>query len=383
MAEAVARLAAAGIAAPQREARLLLAHELGCAPESLIGQRMPPPPGFAALIARRASREPLAFILGRREFWSLPFAVSPVTLIPRPESEALLEAALAALPHRAAVRRVLDLGTGTGCLLLAALTEFPAAFGVGVDLVPEAALLARTNAESLGLAARAAFLVGNWAAALVSCPCSSSPCATNGADQQATENKVSCPCSSSPCATNGADQQATENKVSCPRSSSPCATNGADQQATENKVSCPRSSSPCATNGADQQATENKEKVFRSHPYSGAPDFGSGTRAGTFDLIFANPPYIERAAIPGLMPDVARFEPLSALDGGPDGLDAYRQLLPSLPHLLTHEGLAILELGFGGGDRVVRLAEAEGLAIRALEPDLQGNPRALVLASPG
>jgi methylase of polypeptide subunit release factors len=360
MAEAVARLAAAGIAAPQREARLLLAHELGCAPESLIGQRMPPPPGFAALIARRASREPLAFILGRREFWSLPFAVSPVTLIPRPESEALLEAALAALPHRAAVRRVLDLGTGTGCLLLAALTEFPAAFGVGVDLVPEAALLARTNAESLGLAARAAFLVGNWAAALVSCPCSSSPCATNGADQQATENKVSCPCSSSP-----------------------CATNGADQQATENKVSCPRSSSPCATNGADQQATENKEKVFRSHPYSGAPDFGSGTRAGTFDLIFANPPYIERAAIPGLMPDVARFEPLSALDGGPDGLDAYRQLLPSLPHLLTHEGLAILELGFGGGDRVVRLAEAEGLAIRALEPDLQGNPRALVLASPG
>ncbi|HWA80529.1 MAG TPA: peptide chain release factor N(5)-glutamine methyltransferase [Acetobacteraceae bacterium] len=314
MAEAVARLAAAGIAAPQREARLLLAHELGCAPESLIGQRMPPPPGFAALIARRASREPLAFILGRREFWSLPFAVSPVTLIPRPESEALLEAALAALPHRAAVRRVLDLGTGTGCLLLAALTEFPAAFGVGVDLVPEAALLARTNAESLGLAARAAFLVGNWAAAL---------------------------------------------------------------------VSCPRSSSPCATNGADQQATENKEQVFRSHPYSGAPDFGSGTRAGTFDLIFANPPYIERAAIPGLMPEVARFEPLSALDGGPDGLDAYRQLLPSLPHLLTHEGLAILELGFGGGDRVVRLAEAEGLAIRALEPDLQGNPRALVLASPG
>ncbi len=337
MAEAVARLAAAGIAAPQREARLLLAHELGCAPESLIGQRMPPPPGFAALIARRASREPLAFILGRREFWSLPFAVSPVTLIPRPESEALLEAALAALPHRAAVRRVLDLGTGTGCLLLAALTEFPAAFGVGVDLVPEAALLARTNAESLGLAARAAFLVGNWAAALVSCPRSSSPCATNGAEQQATENKVSCPCSSS----------------------------------------------PCATNGADQQATENKEQVFRSHPYSGAPDFGSGTRAGTFDLIFANPPYIERAAIPGLMPEVARFEPLSALDGGPDGLDAYRQLLPSLPHLLTHEGLAILELGFGGGDRVVRLAEAEGLAIRALEPDLQGNPRALVLASPG
>ncbi len=315
MAEAVARLAAAGIAAPQREARLLLAHALGCAPESLIGARMPPPSGFAALIARRAAREPLAFILEKREFWSLPFAVSPATLIPRPESETLLEAALAALPCRAAVRRVLDLGTGTGCLLLAALTEFPAAFGLGVDLVVEAALLARTNAESLGLAARAAFLVGDWAAALVSCPRSSSPFATNGEDQQVTENKEQAP--------------------------------------------CPRSSSPFAT------------------------DFGIGTRAGTFDLILANPPYIERATIPGLMPEVARFEPRSALDGGPDGLDAYRQLLPSLPFLLAPGGLAILELGLGAGDRVVRLAEAEGLAIRALKPDLEGNPRALVLASPG
>ncbi|HUC16958.1 MAG TPA: peptide chain release factor N(5)-glutamine methyltransferase [Acetobacteraceae bacterium] len=271
VAEAVARLAAAGIAAPQREARLLLAHALGRAPETMLGERVPPPPGFASLIARRAAREPLGFILERREFWSLSFSVSPATLIPRPETETLLEAALVALPRRAAVQRVLDLGTGTGCLLLAALTEFPAAFGVGVDLVAEAALLARRNAEALGLASRTAFLVGNWAAAL----------------------------------------------------------------------------------------------------------------GGAFDLILANPPYIERARIPGLMPEVARFEPRSALDGGWDGLDAYRWLLPALPRLLAPDGLAILELGAGGADRVARLVEAEGLAIQALKSDLEGNSRALVLASRG
>ena len=99
--EAVARLAAAGIEAPAREARLLLAHALGRAPESLIGERPPPPAGFAALIARRAAREPLAFILGRREFWSLSFAVSPTTLIPRPESETLLEFGSRRLPRPA------------------------------------------------------------------------------------------------------------------------------------------------------------------------------------------------------------------------------------------------------------------------------------------
>ncbi len=269
--EAVGRLAAAGIPTPGREVRLLLAHALGRAPESLIGERPAPPPGFAALIARRAAREPLAFILGRREFWSLPFAVSPATLIPRPESETLLEAALAAWPDRAAVRRVLDLGTGTGCLLLAALSEFPAAFGVGIDRVAAAAALARANAEALGLARRAAFLAGDWAASVV----------------------------------------------------------------------------------------------------------------GRFNLVLANPPYVERAAIPGLMPEVARFEPRSALDGGADGLDAYRRLLPSLPRLLAEGGLAILELGIGGAEGVARLAAAEGLAVRAVRPDLGGNSRALMLADPG
>jgi release factor glutamine methyltransferase len=264
---AVARLAAAGIEAPAREARLLLAHALGRAPGSLIGEQPPPPAGFAALIARRAAREPLAFILGHREFWSLSFAVSPATLIPRPESETLIEAALAAFPDRRAVRRVLDLGTGTGCLLLAALTEFPSAFGIGIDLVAEAVLLARANAAALGLAARAAFLAGDWAAAI----------------------------------------------------------------------------------------------------------------EATFDLVLVNPPYIERATLPNLMPEVARFEPRTALDGGADGLDEYRRLMPLLPHLLAENGLAALEIGAGGACATARLAEAEGLAVREARPDLAGSPRALVL----
>ena len=112
------------------------------------------------------AHEPLALIVGHREFWSLEFAVSPATLIPRPESETLIEAALAAFSHRPSPRLILDLGTGTGCLLLAALSEFPAAFGIGVDRSAAAAALAAHNAAALGLADRAVFICGDWADAL-------------------------------------------------------------------------------------------------------------------------------------------------------------------------------------------------------------------------
>lgn len=164
------RLKDAGIDNPRLEARLLLAHALGVEQSDLavMPEADLAPDAFLALVARRAAREPLAYILGRREFWSLNFEVSPATLIPRPDSETLIAAALSLRPKRERVRRVLDLGTGTGCLLLAALTEFPAASGIGLDLVPAAAALARRNAARLGLAARAAFLVGDWAAAVES-----------------------------------------------------------------------------------------------------------------------------------------------------------------------------------------------------------------------
>jgi release factor glutamine methyltransferase len=149
---------------PRLEARLLLAHALGVTRADLIRDpsRLVDPASFDALLARREAHEPIAMILGRREFWSLDFEVSPATLIPRPDSETLIEAALAAFAGRAPPRRILDLGTGTGCLLLALLHEFPAAFGIGIDLAAAAAGLARHNAHRLGLAARSAFVCADW-----------------------------------------------------------------------------------------------------------------------------------------------------------------------------------------------------------------------------
>ena len=222
--------------------------------------------GYGALVARRAAREPLAFILGRQGFWTFDLEVSPSTLIPRADSETLIEAAIAAHPARDRVRRVLDLGTGTGCLLLAALTEFPAAWGLGLDRAPAAAALARRNAAALGLASRAAFAVADWSAPL----------------------------------------------------------------------------------------------------------------GAAFDLVLSNPPYVPAGDIPGLMPEVARFEPRQALDGGADGLEAYRILLRALPGLLAPGGVGILELGAGQGSAVSALAAQAGLR-PTFRDDLSGIPRAIVV----
>ncbi len=161
-------LAEAEVESAAREARLLLAHALGLSLSDLLRDRnvVVASAGFSQLLGRRAAREPMALILGRQGFWTLDLAVSPDTLVPRADSEALIEAALLHRPDRAAVRRVLDLGTGTGCLLLAALSEFPLAWGLGVELSPASARLARDNARCCGLAHRAALLCANWADAI-------------------------------------------------------------------------------------------------------------------------------------------------------------------------------------------------------------------------
>lgn len=164
------RLAAAGIDSALSDARILLMHALGIDRTGLLsraGEAMSPEAAarYSGHLDRRAAREPVSRILGHREFWSLDFALAPATLDPRPDSETLVEAALAAVPAGRPLR-VLDLGTGTGCLLLAVLHDRPSAFGIGVDRSEEAARTARDNARALGLADRAAFTVGDWATAL-------------------------------------------------------------------------------------------------------------------------------------------------------------------------------------------------------------------------
>lgn len=165
---AAARLAAAGVDAPRRDARLLLAAAMGTVTAALLAHvdrrvNAGPAARFAESIDRRAAREPVSRILGTREFWSLAFRLTPATLDPRPDSETLIEAALDGIADRQAKLRLLDLGTGTGCLLLALLSELPNASGIGIDRDPAAVEAAAANAGLLGLASRAAFRLGDWA----------------------------------------------------------------------------------------------------------------------------------------------------------------------------------------------------------------------------
>jgi len=268
LADMASRLAAHGIAEAAREARLLLGAALGVSQEEIVCGLLPLTPQeeerVESLLARRCRREPLAYILGEREFWGLRFAVNPAVLIPRPDTETLIECALS-LFRRHAPQRILDLGTGSGALLLAALSLFPESRGVGVDLSAEALAVAEANAQALGLADRARFLEGSW----------------------------------------------------------------------------------------------------------------ESEAGGSFDLVLCNPPYIRRGEIAALDPEVRDFEPRLALDGGEDGLAAYRVLLPALHNHLTEEGIAILEIGQGQAGDVTALARECGLVLRAVRVDLGGIARAL------
>jgi release factor glutamine methyltransferase len=153
---------------PRLDAELLMAHALGVAREAMLLSRLgdPAPPAFEPLVARRAAAEPIAYIIGRRDFWTIELEVGPGALIPRPDSETLIEAAVA---HFAASppATMLDLGTGPGTLLLAALATWPEARGLGVDASEQALAYARRNAGRLGFAERAEFRLGDWAEGLV------------------------------------------------------------------------------------------------------------------------------------------------------------------------------------------------------------------------
>ncbi len=259
-------LQAAGIENPRREARYLLAAGHKITTTSLLTLEQTALETYLPYLTRRLAHEPLAYITGTKEFWGLPFQVSPATLIPRPDSETLIQSALEIFPDKNEVHNILDLGTGTGCLLLAALTEFRNADGIGTDLSPQAAALAQSNAKALNLTHRAAFLAANWA-----------------------------------------------------------------------------------------------DPIQKK-----------------FDLVLSNPPYIPTATIPTLMQEVQNHEPSTALDGGPDGLTAYKTILKCLPTLLAPAGAAILELGIDQADAVQNLAQAAGFTTKIRE-DLAKIPRALII----
>lgn len=173
--EALARrFSAAGIDSSRLDARLLVAHILGIRPQDILlrsdtaltaGQAE----ALEHLARRREAREPVSRILGRRGFWSLDLAVGPDTLDPRPDTETVVEAVLEAMPERDAPLRILDLGTGTGCILLALLAEYPQATGVGLDIAPGAVATATANAAAAGLGDRARFVLGDWNDGLDAC----------------------------------------------------------------------------------------------------------------------------------------------------------------------------------------------------------------------
>jgi release factor glutamine methyltransferase len=169
LAQGSARLAAAGIGGARKEARLLLSHATGFALEMLIGYPERPVDNrreYERLLARRAAREPLSHLLGRREFWSLDFTVTGDTLDPRADSETVIEAALERIFDRSAALRIADLGTGTGCLLAALLSKLPHASGLALDRDPAAAVIAAHNFAALGFGGRAQVMVGDWGDAL-------------------------------------------------------------------------------------------------------------------------------------------------------------------------------------------------------------------------
>ncbi|MEK7245355.1 MAG: peptide chain release factor N(5)-glutamine methyltransferase [Pseudomonadota bacterium] len=171
LARAARALAAAGVEDAPREARRLAELALRAGPADVFARKRGPlapeeAAAFARLVARRARRVPFARLAGEREFWSLTFRLVAATLIPRPETETLIEAALGRLPERGAGWRVLDLGTGSGCLLLAFLSELPRSCGLGVDADPDALDCARANAARLGLTERTDWRQGDWAAGI-------------------------------------------------------------------------------------------------------------------------------------------------------------------------------------------------------------------------
>ncbi len=273
----ISRFRKEALDSPQTDARLLFAHALGIDRLELLAtlEATVEPMQLArveAVALRRLAHEPVSRIVGERWFYGRPYRISPATLDPRPATETIIEAAKAVFAERhIEPRRILDIGTGTGCLLLTLLAEFPSARGIGSDLSHDALAVATANAAALGLADRAEFRCG--------------------------------------------------------------------------------------------------------------PDFTPAE--GVFDLVVSNPPYIPSATIPTLDPDVRDYDPLLALDGGPDGLEMYRRLAAAYRPYVPN-GWLILEVGHDQAGDVANLFRSDGqdLDIRTFK-DLSGTPRCVAVSPRG
>ena len=269
LARARKALTEAGIDSAALDARLLVAAALGVSVERVIAWPEQEVAAEAAgrleaLLRRRVAREPMAQILGHREFWSLDFAVTRDVLTPRPDSETLIQAVLDQSPDRTRALAILDLGVGSGCLLLTLLRELPHARGVGVDASAAALGVAQQNAERLGLAGRVRLVHGDWLA-------------------------------------------------------------------------------------------DVRER---------------------FDVIVGNPPYIRTRDLEQLAPEL-KYEPRAALDGGADGLAAYRAIAPELHRALAPGGFACVEIGHDQAADVAAILRAAGLDAYRRDTDLSGRDRCL------
>jgi release factor glutamine methyltransferase len=268
------RFRCAGLDTPDLDARLLLGHTLGLDHTALVraGTRRLEASEVAqieAVTARRLGREPVARITGTKEFWGLPIRITPAVLVPRPETETVVEQALSIIGQtqaRSRAWRIADLGVGSGALMIALLTELPHATATGTDRDPAALAVARENARHLSVAPRAQF------------------------------------------------------------------------------VAC---------------------------------DFGAAVAPGC-DLIVTNPPYIPSGDIAALDSDVRMFDPRGALDGGPDGLAAYRVIAAQARGLLGSDAYLIAEIGKGQGSPAAALFTAAGFSVVRIVPDLAGIERVVV-----
>ena len=262
------RFKAAGLSEAYQNAVLLIVHAFGVTRAALISAGNAPVPKdvedvYLAAVERRAASEPLQHILGVTQFYGLDIRTDARALIPRPDSECVVEAALDRMPKDVPLQ-VADLGTGTGCLLAALLTQRPLARGEGVEASPEAAELARENLQALGLTGRAGIFSGSW---------------------------------------------------------------------------------------ADWQG------------WAGA------------DLIISNPPYIASGVIPALEAEVRDHDPMGALDGGVDGLDAYREIISLARTLMKPGAWLVLEIGYDQKAAVLGLMASSGFVEAASGADLGGNDR--------